>query len=172
MKYLTEKELGFIEALKKDLEINGEKSFIKILWHGFFDSEEYLRKEIANVFNDYYVELFKNSDLIMESVNGLYIGKYKENFWGTGSEGEVFGLGKEIQNIAFYVVLTYYGQVLEPDEKVSVVEYFRNHLNLNYETYIQSYRDFCKSLGYEYKESLEIMEKQSEEFEKELPLLE
>lgn len=40
------------------------------------------------------------------------------------------------------------------------------------EEYIQSYRYFCMSLEFEYKESLEVMEKQSEEFEKDLSSLE
>lgn len=168
---LTPKELIFIEALKNDLEINGEKSFIEILFQSSFKNEENMRIELDELFEGYYKYLFDNYDLIFEAIGLCYIGKYKDTFWGTGSEGEIFGLGKEIQNIVFPLILSEIGQVSAYQEKLEVEKYFKKYHNLNYDEYIQSYKDFCKSFGYEYQESLEVIQKQSEEFEKELPLL-
>lgn len=102
----------------------------------------------------------------MFSVNSCYIGKYKNTFWGTGSEGEVFGLGKEIQNIVFPLIFSGLDDVTDKEEKISVCEYFKNHLSLDYDNYINTYRNFCKNLGYEYKEDLNLISQQSEEFEK------
>lgn len=59
-----------------------------------------IKNELDNLFNSYYEKLFKESDLLIES-RIVCIGKYKDTFWGTILKGEVFGLGKEIQNIAF-----------------------------------------------------------------------
>ena len=111
MKYLTQKEILFLEALHQDYEKNGEKSFLEILFLGEISSYSKIKNELDNLFNSYYEKLFKESDLLIESVDCMYIGKYKDTFWGTGSDGEVFGLGKEIQNIAFFILKSYYGNV-------------------------------------------------------------
>jgi hypothetical protein len=166
MKYLTQKEILFLEALHKDYEKNGEKSFLEILFLGEISSYSKIKNELDNLFNSYYEKLFKESDLLIESVDCMYIGKYKDTFWGTGSEGEVFGLGKEIQNIAFFILKSYYGNVQDIEEKKDICEYFKNHLSLDYDDYINTYRNFCKNLGYEYKEDLDLISQQSEEFEK------
>ena len=50
MKYLTEKELIFIDALKKDLEINGEKSFVEILFQALFKTPEILKQDLRDLF--------------------------------------------------------------------------------------------------------------------------
>lgn len=172
MKYLIQEELRFIEELKKDLEANGDKSFIEILFQASFKAPEILKQDLDELFEGYFKKLFNDSDLIFESVNCRYIGKYGDTFYGTDSEGEIFGMGQEIQNLAFSIMCSYYGDVLDPEGKIDVEKYFKNHLNLDYDEYIQSYKDFCLSLDYEYKESWDLMEKQSEEFEKELPSLE
>ena len=168
MKYLTQKEILFLEALHKDYEKNGEKSFLEILFLGEISSYSKIKNELDNLFNSYYEKLFKESDLLIESVDCMYIGKYEDTFWGTGSEGEVFGLGKEIQNIAFFTLRSYYGNVQDIEEKKDICEHFKTHLGLDYDNYIDSYKSFCKNLGYEYKEDLELINQQSEEFESEL----
>lgn len=172
MKYLTEKEINFIEALKMDKQNNGNKSFLEILWHSGFEPEDELRKEIQDCFEDYYKELFNDSDIILFSIDGLYVGKYKDCFWGTGTECEVFGMGKEIQNIVLQIIDAYYGDVLDSETKEDVKHYFKNNYNLDYDEYIQLYRDFCASLGFEYKEDWNLMTSQSEDFNKILPNLE
>lgn len=172
MKHLKEKEIKFIEALKKDKEINGEKSFMDILFQGSFECSEDMNTDLDDFFEGYYKKLFDNSDLIFESIGLCYVGKYKDTFWGTGSEGEIFGMGQEIQNIVFSLIFSEIGQVIYPNEKIEVEKRFKRYHNLDYNEYIQSYRDFCLSLGYEYKEDLDLIEKQSEDFEKELPSLE
>ena len=58
----------------------------------------------------------------MFSVNSCYIGKYKETFWGTGSEGEIFGLGKEIQNIVFPLIFLGFGDVKNKEEKKDICQ--------------------------------------------------
>lgn len=171
MKYLTEKELAFLNALKKEQEINKEKSFMEVLFQASFIEPKKMKKDLDDLFQGYYENLFTNSDLIFESVNSCYVGKYKETFWGTGSEGEIFGLGQEIQNIVFPIIFSELGQVTDPEEKISVCQYFKDSLGLDYDKFIQSYRDFCSSFGYQYKEDLEFIQKQSETFEGELESL-
>jgi len=168
MKNLTEKELIFWNALIEDYQINKEKSFIECLFLGALIDKKEMKEELEELFEGSYNKLFNNSDLLMFSVNSCYIGKYKDTFWGTGSEGEIFGLGKEIQSIVFPIIYSQYGQVTDLDEKISVCEYFKNHLNLDYDDYINTYKNFCKNLGYEYKEDLNLISQQSEDFEKEL----
>lgn len=170
MSFLTKKEIAFIEALKKDFEKNGEKSFLEVLYSGELSLNNVIRKQLNHLFNDSYKKLFDNSDLLIESIDSIYIGKYKETFWGTGSEGEVFGLGREIQNIAFYLITFRYGDL--ESRRDDVEDYFKKYLDLNYDEYIQSYKNFCERLGFEYKESLDLMNKQSECFDNELPSLE
>lgn len=171
MKYLTKKESLFLEALYKDYENNGEKSFLEVLFLGEIGSYQKIKNELDDLFNNYYEKLFKESDLLIESVDCMYVGKYKDTFWGTGSEGEVFGLGKEIQNIAFFILRSYYGNVQDIEEKKDICEHFKTHLGLDYDNYIDSYKSFCKNLGCEYEEDLELIAKQSEQFESELGAL-
>lgn len=164
MRYLTEQELAFFEALKKDYESNKDKSFIDVLFCAWFKSDYEMKNDLNDLFTMSYKKLFNESDLLFESTQCCYIGKYKDTFWGTGSEGEVFGMGKEIQNIVLPIIFSEIGQVNDPEEKLAVVDYFKNHLNLNYDEYIQKYKQFCQSFGFEYKEDLELIEKQSEDF--------
>ena len=81
-------------------------------------------------------------------------------------------MGQEIQNLVLQLIDAYYGDILDPEGKLEVKKYFKNDLKLDYDEYIKSYKDFCLFLGFEYKESWSLMDLQSEEFEKELPLLE
>lgn len=164
MKYLTDKELDFFEALKKDYNINKDKSFISVLFCGWFKSEPDMRKDLIDLFDIQYKKLFNESDLLFESIQSCYIGKYKDTFWGTDSEGSVFGMGKEIQNIAFPIIFSELGQVTDTEEKKEVCNYFTNQLGLDYDDYILKYKKFCKSFGFDYKEDLELIEKQSEFF--------
>lgn len=165
MKHLTTKEIAFLNALQEDNQINKDKSFLELLFIGELKNQKDIRTSLESLFAGYYSNLFNDSDLLIESVDCLYIGKYNEYFWGTGSEGEVFGLGQDICNMAFVLISSYYG------DKDVTIEYFKNHLGLDYHSYIQSYRDFCKSLGYDYKEDFNLIEKQSERFENILDLL-
>lgn len=172
MKYLTEKEIKFMEALKKDLEAKGDKSFMNVLFQASFEDSETMKEALNELFEGTFRELFNSSDLIFEAIGFCYVGKYKDIFWGTGSEGEVFGMGKEIQNVVFPLIFAEIGQVTIHQEKLEVEKYFKKYHNLDYDDYIQSYRDFCLSLGFEYKEDLDLIDSQSEEFEKELKNLE
>lgn len=171
MHNLTIKEINFINELKKDHNKNNDNSFLSILFLGEFKSYLIIKNELDDLFNNYYDNLFTESDLLIESVDCMYIGKYKNTFWGTGSEGEVFGMGQEIQNIAFFIICSYYGNVKDIDEKKDVDEYFKKHLSLDYDDYIDSYRNFCLSLGFEYKEDLDLINQQSKDFENELEYL-
>lgn len=101
MKYLNNKEIAFFEALKKDYDINKDKSFIEVLFCAGFKSHDEIKNDLNDLFYMSYKKLFNESDLLFESIQCCYVGKYKDTFWGTGSEGEVFGMGKEIQNVAF-----------------------------------------------------------------------
>ena len=84
MRYLTQKELVFWNALIEDYKINKEKRFIECLFLGALVDSKEMKEELEELFEGSYKELFNNSDLLMFSVNSCYIGKYKETFWGTG----------------------------------------------------------------------------------------
>ena len=122
MRYLTQKELVFWNALIEDYKINKEKRFIECLFLGALVDSKEMKEELEELFEGSYKELFNNSDLLMFSVNSCYIGKYKETFWGTGSEGEIFGLGKEIQNIVFPLIFLGFGDVKNKEEKKDICQ--------------------------------------------------
>lgn len=164
--YLTQKEELFFNALKKENELNQEKSFLNLLFCATLKSENQLRKELVNLFENHYQEIFIKSDILFESIDCIYIGKYECTYWATNSEGELFGVGQEIQNIAFFILNSFFGDVLEEKEKIN--HYFKKSLNLDYESYIIQYTDFCQSLGLIYKEDFVLIENQSKEFNKQI----
>lgn len=79
MKYLNNKEIAFFEALQKDYEINKDKSFIEVLFCAGFKSHDEMRNDLNNLFNMSYKKLFNLSDLLFESAQCCYVGKYKED---------------------------------------------------------------------------------------------
>lgn len=164
MKYLTDKELRFWNALINDYNIHQDKSFLNTLFLGFLQSNDDLKNSLLEMYsNPQFINLFNKSDLLLETKNGVYICKYKEFFYLADTEGEIRGVGKELQNIPANRINE---EIRELTDIVDLEEYFKDEYNLNYENYIFKYKEFCKSFGLNYKEDLELIEKQSEDFNK------
>ena len=164
MKHLTDKELKFWNALVNDYKINKEKSFINTLFLGFLQSGEDLKNSLIDMYsNPSFINLFNKSDLLLETQNGIYICKYKEFFYLADTEGDILGVGKELQNIPANRINEEIRELTDID---GLLEYFKDEYNLNYGNYIFKYKEFCKFFGLNYKEDLELIEKQSEDFNK------
>lgn len=162
MKNFTENELSFWNALENDYEIRGDKSFIATMFLSSLNKDSKIEKKLKKMFEGMYQKIFDNSDLLLSSIDSCFVGKYEDTFWGTDSEGEIYGIGKEIQNLP-YALLDRLGDVQDTEV---VQNYFQKVLNIDYFEYLNSYRDFCKSFGLEYKENLDYIYEQSEEFNK------
>lgn len=161
MKNLTKNELIFFNKLKEDYLRNEKSSLIFTMFLADIKEEEKLRKELNSIFQGKYDEIIKNSDILMASIDCCYVGKYKNNFWGTGSEGELYGLGKEIQNIPFKL-LRHIADI--PDETEDLVNYFSEILKVDYFIKLKEYNLLCEEFNLNYIEDFDYIEKQSEEF--------
>lgn len=94
---------------------------------------------------------------MLSSIDSCIIGKYNNYYWVTGSEGELYYAGQEIQNLPSLLL----NNIGDNEDRYN---YFKNVLNVDYNEYIQKYKEFCKLFSFEYKEDLELIETQSEEF--------
>lgn len=162
MKHLTDKELKFWNALVNDYKINKEKSFINTLFLGFLQSGEDLKNSLIDMYsNPSFINLFNKSDLLLETQNGIYICKYKEFFYLADTEGDIRGVGKELQNIPANRINEEIRELTDID---GLIKYFKDEYNLNYKDYIGKYKEFCKLFDFEYKEDLNLIINQSKEF--------
>lgn len=164
MNSLTQKEINFIELLKEDLKYRGRKSFIETMFLAEFAPPDKLKKDVLEMFNEYYLEIFNNSDFIMESIESCYIGKYKDHFWGTGSEGELYGLGKEIQNIPYNLICSEIGDLSIEKNKIEAINYFKDCFDVDYDMQISKYKIFCESFGFNYVDNHDYIQNQVQEF--------
>lgn len=160
MKNLTGEELNFWNALVNDYEIRKEKSFIKTMFLSSLNNNNKIEIKLHKLFDNSYEEVFSQSDLLLSSIDSCIVGKYKDTFWGTDSEGEIYGMGCEIQNLP-YLLLDRLGDI---NDITSIKNYFNNVLEIDYLIYLQEYKNFCKSFGLEYKGDTNLIEKQSEKF--------
>lgn len=83
MKNLTKNELLFWNALVDDFQIRKDKSFLSVMFLTTLDSETNLLKEFRENSEGLYVHFLMQSDLLFYSVDGCFVGKYKDTFWGT-----------------------------------------------------------------------------------------
>lgn len=78
MKNLTHNELLFWNALVDDFQIRKDKSFLSIMFLTTLDSETNLLKEFRENSEGLYEPLLMQSDLLFYSVDGCFVGEYKE----------------------------------------------------------------------------------------------
>lgn len=160
MKYLTEKELAFYEALIKDYQIRGDKSFIKTMFLSSFNFNNKIELKLKKLFENSYSKFFIESDLLFSSIDSCIIGKYKNFYWATGSEGELYSVGREIQNLP-YLLINNLGDI---NDIFLIKTYFKNILNIDYLKCLKEYKEFCTSFDLEYHEDLNYITQQCEEF--------
>lgn len=160
---LTNVEEKFLEHLRKNRNEEGDKSFLSLLFSATIPNQDTAMKRLISLFGDKYNEIFKNSVILFESEDSIYVGKYKDVFWGTWSEGELYFCAKEIQNICSSIRDCLIGPVDEPDYKEEVIDYFQEQFNIDYDKYIEEYKDFCLEIGLIYDEN-NIITKQDEQY--------
>lgn len=80
MKNLTHNELLFWNALVDDFQIRKDKSFLSVMFLTTLDSKTNLLKEFRENSEGLYEPLLKQSDLLFYSVDGCFVGKYKDTF--------------------------------------------------------------------------------------------
>lgn len=160
MKNLNRKELEFYEALVEDYKIRSDKSFIKTMFLSSVNHNNKIEFKLKKIFETSYDKFFKDSDLLFSSIDSCIIGKYNNFYWATGSEGELYPVGTEIQNLPYILI----NNLVDINDFDSIKNYFEDALNVDYFEYLKEYKEFCKSFGFEYKEDLELIEKQSEGF--------
>lgn len=56
-----------------------------------------------------------------------------------------------------------FGPVDEPDYKEEIINYFQEQFNIDYDKYIEEYKDFCLEIGLIYDEN-NIITKQDEQY--------
>lgn len=164
MKNLHGKELIFWNALVEDYNKRGELSFLNIMFVSGTKSDKELKNDFRFGSDGYYEPLLEKSDMLLYSMESCMVGKYKDTFWATGSEGELYPVGKKLHNLPC-VLLEAIGDINE-DERIA--EYHKVVFNVDYYQYREDYKNFCLSFGYVYTENFEFIDEGAEEFEEEL----
>lgn len=164
MKNLHGKELGFWNALVKDYNQRGDLSFLSIMFLSMTDSDEQLKNDFRFGSDGYYEPLLENSDMLLLSIDSCMVGKYKDTFWATDSEGELYPVGKKLHNLPYFLLDRCHN--VTEDERIA--EYHKVVFNVDYYQYREDYKNFCLSFGYVYTENFEFIDEGSEEFEEEL----
>lgn len=149
---LTNDEVKFLEKLRNNRNEEGDRSFLSLLFSATIPDQDTTLKRLNSLFGDKYKDIFINSVILFEAEDAIYVGKYKDIFWGTWSEGEFYFCAKEIQNICSSIRDCLLGAVDDPDYKEEVVEYFREQFDLDYDEYIDKYKLFCAEQGLSYDE--------------------
>ena len=141
MKNIKNKEFSFIS------EIDNRK-LTNVLYNGelVLDFQEEVKKEMLQLFSDKYIyQIIKDSDILYSCEDSSYIGKYKDFFWKSGSEGEFYTICKEIQNIALFssMIFKYFN---DPDYNDLVLDYLYSH-DFSYEEIVERYSNICLDFG-------------------------
>ena len=80
MNNLTKNKLLFWNDLVDDFHTRKEKSFLSVIFLTTLDSESNLLKEFRENSEGLYEPLLMQSDLLFYSVDGCFVGKYKDTF--------------------------------------------------------------------------------------------
>lgn len=164
MKNLNSKELAFWNALINDWNIRLDKSFLSIMFLTTLENQDNLIKNFREVFEGFYEPLLENSDLLFYSVDGCFVGKYKNTYWGTGSEGELNSIGHRLYNLPYVLI----SNATDVEDEEKVINYYNSVYQINYNEYKKQYKEFCLSFGYVYEESFDFVLKGREDFDQDL----
>lgn len=90
-------------------------------------------------------QIIKDSDILYSREDSSYIGKYKDFFWKSGSEGEFYPICKEIQNIAIFssMIFKYFN---DSDYNDLILDYLSLH-NFSYDEISEQYLKICLDFG-------------------------
>ena len=166
MNYLTAIENDFLNSLKVDHKNRKEKSFFSVLFLGAYIKGD--KELLLNIKNNIDLEEYKKIDKkgydilnetewLFESMESRMVGKYKNHFIGTASEGEYFSMGLEIQNLPVYIISASIADIDEPDERENIVDFFLEELQIDFENYLQEYEKFCDIHGLIFQGNLQYI---------------
>lgn len=161
---LSNKDLKFLAALREQHKHKGDKSFLSILYCvNMKQQDDLLKNIIKNAYNNEYQKIFEQSEIIFRSQDSFYLGKYKNDFFIYGNEGELFGAGKEIQNTCNVFRELFYAYDI--NDRRALDNIFKMHDYPPYEEVINDYKVFCKQFNLEYNENDLYWQQQSEYFD-------
>lgn len=135
MTNLTEKEGLFLKALFDDFFERGKRSFLSVLFHSKYMHKYDLKDVALEMFEmDKNINFINKSYFLFEQEDGNIIGKKGEFFFTTCRYREFVSLGRNIQDIPYYLNFNELSNQLESDGTIR---------NTAYSMYIQDYLDFC-----------------------------
>lgn len=161
---LNNNEISFLIALKEQHKHKVDKSFLSILYCVNIEQQDDLLKNITkNSYNNEYQKIFEQSEIIFRSQDSFYLGKYKNDFFIYGNEGELFGAGREIQNTCNVFRELFYAYDI--NDRRALDNIFKMHDYPSYKEVINDYKIFCKQFDLEYNEDDLYWQQQAEDFD-------
>lgn len=159
MKNINKIEFNFIR------EIDNRK-LTNVLYNGEFvlDFQEEVKKEMLQIFSDENIcQIIKDSDILYSREDSSYIGKYKDFFWKSGSEGEFYPICKGIQNIVLFssMVFKYFN---DSDYNDLVLNYLSIH-DFSYEEISEQYSKICLDFDLEFDINYELSSSEANKFQ-------
>lgn len=135
MTNLTEKEGLFLKSLFDDYFERGTKSFLCVLFQSKFIHKDDAKKLALSMFELEENRLFiKRSICFLELENGHIVGKKGDFFFSTCDYREIISLGRNIQDIPYYLNFNDMNFYLENGGDLK---------NTQYHIYLKDYIDFC-----------------------------
>lgn len=141
MKNINKIEFNFIREIEN-------RKLTNVLYNGEFvlDFQEEVKKEMLQIFSSENIcQIIKDSDILYSREDSSYIGKYKDFFWKSGSEGEFYPICKGIQNIVLFssMIFKYFN---DSDYNDLVLNYLSLH-DFSYEEISEQYSKICLDFG-------------------------
>lgn len=159
-KHVIFEEQRFLTALHEDYKIRSDKSFLSVMF--FATDGKNISEGLESLFEGSKLNaIIDDSDIIIESSDALYIGKYKYCFWGSGSEGEIFSMGTKLHQLPYDIICLSYNY---EEEKEEVLERLKRNHQIDYLQYVEDYKVFCRKFGWKYIEECEAPSSITEAF--------
>lgn len=144
MKNINKIEFNFIREIEN-------RKLTNVLYNGelVLDFQEEVKKEMFQIFSGKNIcQIIDNSDILYSCEDSSYIGKYKDFFWKSGSEGEFYPICKGIQNIVLFssMIFKYFN---DSDYNDLVLNYLSLH-GFSYDEISEQYSNICLDFGLEF----------------------
>lgn len=142
MTNLTEKEGLFLKALLDDFFERGRKSFLSVLFQSKYTHKDDLKDFALEMFEmKSNISFINNAQMIFEKNDGNIIGKKGEFFFSTCRYREFISLGRNIQDLPYYINFNELSYHMELEGTVR---------DTQYSSYIDDYIDFCAEYDLKY----------------------
>lgn len=145
MKVLNEKDIIFLKALEEDFLKRGEKSFLETMFDARIIPFGEAKKEALSLFEMKKNKIFiNNSECFLKNRVGNIVGKNGDFFFITCNFKELQALGRNIQDIPYYLHFNKFTFILENGGDLHDLR------SKSYFVNIEDYINFCNDLGLEY----------------------